>query len=273
MVCFLIFITTVFAILLYEVEKGDSCYVGQPNCNVPEDALPSLRPDAYVSINKAGDISKFPNALTGLWYSMVSLTSTGYGDMVPETNIGSFMGVLIMLFGSLYMAMPLTAASTAFYQIHQHYDDQMNKSSAIVAPLVANAAVLTAIANSNNSRARSDPSDSPMRDLEAQTKAKQLDVPIFARSSAQKVPPPPDLDDESRCALEDTMASIHDILPLFDDFLRHMSDASDEKNVEAVVVICDKVVVMCPIAMCRVGKLLSLQGVWLNHLRTRSQME
>jgi hypothetical protein len=274
MVCFLIFITTVFAILLYEVEKGDSCYVGEPGCNVPEDALPSLRPDAYVSINKAGDISKFPNALTGLWFSMVSLTSTGYGDMVPETNIGNFMAVLIMLFGSLYMAMPLTAASTAFYQIHQHYDDQMNKSSAIVAPLVVNGAALTAIAN--NSRSKSGTSDdrtSTTSDIEAHARDRQLGVPVFARSSPPKAASPPNLDDASRCALEDAMSSIQDAVVLIDAYLVSISDASLRDNADSLVVISDKVHVLFPNAMSSAGRLLALQVQWTNYLRSRQHAQ
>lgn len=269
MVSFLIFITTVFAILLYEVEKGNSCYVGDEGCDVPPDALPSLRMGAYISINKAHQISKFPNALDGLWYSMVSLTSTGYGDMVPETNLGSFMGVLIMLFGSLYMAMPLTAASTVFYQIHQHYDDQLNKSTAVVAPLAGSSAINTSTTSTDSAGIMSSPGGS--KDIEAQSNSK-LNVPIFARGSVSVVRAPPLLDDAFRSKLDELISKIDVISPLFDAFFKHMNVASDEKNVESVMELCDKVVVMSDSALPEVGKLLSLQSAWLKHLRSRSEL-
>ena len=131
MLTLMVFIVTVFAILLFEVEQGNSCYVGETNCNVPEDVVGSLPTGQYVLLNKAGEISAFSNALYGLWFSMVTLTSTGYGDMVPSTNLGEIMSVFLMLFGAMYMAMPLAAASTVFYAIHDSYhDNRKNKKKA-----------------------------------------------------------------------------------------------------------------------------------------------
>ncbi len=118
------------------MEQGNSCYVGDSNCNVPVDVEGSLPTGQYVLLNKAGKISAFSNALYGLWFSMVTLTSTGYGDIVPSTNLGEIMTVFLMLFGAMYMAMPLAAASTVFYAIHDSYhDNRKNKKKAQEAEL------------------------------------------------------------------------------------------------------------------------------------------
>lgn len=123
MLAFLMFIITVFAILLFEVEQGEGCYVGDAGCNIPISAMSTVTKGQFIFINKQGDISQFSNALYGLWFSIVTMTSTGYGDVVPSTNAGLIMAVFLMLFGAMYMAMPLTAAASVFYGIHESYNE------------------------------------------------------------------------------------------------------------------------------------------------------
>lgn len=127
MLSLLLFIITVFAILLYEVEQGEGCYVGDSGCSVPKAVVDSVAVGQFIYINKQGDISQFSNALYGLWFSIVTMTSTGYGDVIPSTNAGLIMGIFLMLFGALYMAMPLTAAASVFYVIHESYNENRRK--------------------------------------------------------------------------------------------------------------------------------------------------
>lgn len=127
MLSLLIFIITVFAILLFEVEQGEGCYVGDSNCKVPDSVASIVSHGQYIYINKQGELSQFPNALYGLWFSIVTMTSTGYGDIVPSTNAGLVMAVFLMLFGSMYMAMPLTAAASVFYVIHESYNENKQR--------------------------------------------------------------------------------------------------------------------------------------------------
>jgi signal peptidase I len=76
MISFLVFLVILFAILLYQVESGRSCYVGDVDCHPPPDA-PGLHIGDRIRINKNGDLSSFSNVFYGLWYSFVTLTSTG----------------------------------------------------------------------------------------------------------------------------------------------------------------------------------------------------
>ena len=131
MLSFLIFIITVFAILLFEVEQGKGCYVGESDCEVPESVVDIVSKGQFIFINKQGELSQFPNALYGLWFSIVTMTSTGYGEIVPSTNAGLMMAVFLMLFGAMYMAMPLTAAASVFFVIHETYNEKKKKKKSV----------------------------------------------------------------------------------------------------------------------------------------------
>ena len=41
----------------------------------------------------------FPNAFVGFWYVMTTVTTTGYGDFVPQTVIGRMFGLFLYLIG------------------------------------------------------------------------------------------------------------------------------------------------------------------------------
>lgn len=123
----LMFIITVFAVLLFELEGGTPCFVGDEGCHVPEADLEFLNVGQHVYINKNGDISAFKNVFYAIWFSLVTLTTTGYGDFVPVTNSGLVMAVFIMLFGAIYMAMPLTVSATTFCLVHELYQENKHK--------------------------------------------------------------------------------------------------------------------------------------------------
>jgi hypothetical protein len=52
-----------------------------------------------------------------------------YGDIVPVTNAGQVMSIILMLMGSFYLAMPLTAAASTFYTVHQIYNEKKTKTA------------------------------------------------------------------------------------------------------------------------------------------------
>ncbi len=51
-----------------------------------------------------------------LWWAVVTLTTVGYGDVVPVTVSGKMLGGVVMLFGLAMFALPLGIVATAFAQ-------------------------------------------------------------------------------------------------------------------------------------------------------------
>ena len=123
----LLFIVLMFSLFLFEVEKGTPCFVGESDCELPEDNEHEYKIGQRVLINKVGDVSGFTTVLESLWFSMVTLTSVGYGDLAPITNLGQLISIILMLFGAIYLAMPLTVAAATFWSVHQAYVDGNKK--------------------------------------------------------------------------------------------------------------------------------------------------
>ncbi len=59
---------------------------------------------------------KFKSIPRTLWWSVVTLTTTGYGDMVPETLVGRLLTGFIMLIGVAFFALPAGIITAGFLE-------------------------------------------------------------------------------------------------------------------------------------------------------------
>ncbi|MGN0666751.1 MAG: ion transporter [Huintestinicola sp.] len=67
----------------------------------------------------------FRNAFSGIWWSMATLLTVGYGDIYPVTVIGRLMGICIAFLGVGVVAIPTGIISAGFveqYTAKQHSD-------------------------------------------------------------------------------------------------------------------------------------------------------
>ncbi len=115
---------------MFELEKGTTCYVGDPDCSVPASLADIVLDGQQIHINKYGNASAIPNVFYGIWYSIVTMLTVGYGEIVAITNGGMLMATFLMLGGGLYMAMPLTVCATTYYLIHDLYHEKKMQQKA-----------------------------------------------------------------------------------------------------------------------------------------------
>jgi len=60
------------------------------------------------------EISPFTSIPTAFWYVIATMTTVGYGDVVPTTNAGKTVGTVCMLAGILSMALPIGVIGSSF---------------------------------------------------------------------------------------------------------------------------------------------------------------
>ena len=58
-----------------------------------------------------------PNYESAIWYAIVSMTTTGYGDIVPRTAVGHIIGVLFILTGMGYVSLVTATLAYSFIDL------------------------------------------------------------------------------------------------------------------------------------------------------------
>jgi voltage-gated potassium channel len=60
--------------------------------------------------------SQINSRLDAAWWAVSTITTVGYGDMVPVTDAGKIMAIFFMLFGLAVLAIFLSSLGTIFYK-------------------------------------------------------------------------------------------------------------------------------------------------------------
>merc|ERR1719281_463611 len=56
------------------------------------------------------------------WWSMVTITTVGYGDSFPTTWLGHVIAVLLMLFSMVLMSLPVGVIGSNFSQVWEEME-------------------------------------------------------------------------------------------------------------------------------------------------------
>ncbi len=66
------------------------------------------------SVENPAQPEAFGSIFDGMWYAVVSITTIGYGDIVPVTVLGKLLGAAISLLGIMLIAIPTGIISSGF---------------------------------------------------------------------------------------------------------------------------------------------------------------
>ncbi|XP_067095993.1 potassium voltage-gated channel subfamily D member 3 [Osmerus mordax] len=75
---------------------------------------------------KGSSSSKFTSIPASFWYTIVTMTTLGYGDMVPKTIAGKIFGSICSLSGVLVIALPVPVIVSNFSRIY-HQNQRADK--------------------------------------------------------------------------------------------------------------------------------------------------
>ncbi|RMZ94045.1 potassium voltage-gated channel Shal isoform X1, partial [Brachionus plicatilis] len=75
---------------------------------------------------KSVEESKFTSIPSAFWYTIVTMTTLGYGDMVPKTPMGKIVGSICSLSGVLVIALPVPVIVSNFSRIY-HQSQRADK--------------------------------------------------------------------------------------------------------------------------------------------------
>lgn len=61
-----------------------------------------------------GQDSGFESILLGCWWSIVTVTTVGYGDLAPQSTVGRLIGSVAVVLGIVILALPMTVIVSKF---------------------------------------------------------------------------------------------------------------------------------------------------------------
>lgn len=64
---------------------------------------------------------KFDNIPIGIWWSIVTITTVGYGDVVPTSTFGYIIGAVCVMTGAFIISMPIAVISKNFNEYHSQH--------------------------------------------------------------------------------------------------------------------------------------------------------
>lgn len=66
----------------------------------------------------------FPNMLIGLWWSVITMTTVGYGDVYPVGDAGRIVGAICTMCGLLVLSMPIAVIAGTFDDLSKRKDER-----------------------------------------------------------------------------------------------------------------------------------------------------
>lgn len=76
------------------------------------------------------DVCPWVDLLEATFYSIVTMTTTGYGNQTPSYEIGRFAAVLVMLFGAVFLSMPLAILGNEYDKAWQMISEETRLAAA-----------------------------------------------------------------------------------------------------------------------------------------------
>jgi voltage-gated potassium channel len=88
-------------------------------------------------LERGAQPDKFGSVPAAAWWALTTLTTVGYGDVVPITPFGKLLGGVVMLLGVGMIALPVAIVATGFSQESSRHQFVVTWSMVARVPLFA----------------------------------------------------------------------------------------------------------------------------------------
>ncbi|KAM8967580.1 voltage-gated potassium channel regulatory subunit KCNG2 [Pelodytes ibericus] len=92
-------------------------------------AMALFSPLVYLAENELGAKQEFTSIPGSYWWAVISMTTVGYGDMVPRSIPGQVVALSSILSGILLMAFPVTSIFHTFSRSYTELKEQQQRAS------------------------------------------------------------------------------------------------------------------------------------------------
>jgi hypothetical protein len=110
---------------IYELECDDPFHRG-------------VSPSHGLCCTEEGAPNDFPSVIAAFWWSLVTMTSVGYGDVYPRTTQGKIVAFFAMLVGMVLIALPVAIVGQKFQEVYENHDLEEAKRRAAIRMKVMN---------------------------------------------------------------------------------------------------------------------------------------
>lgn len=80
--------------------------------------------------------SQINSPLDAIWWTVATVTTVGYGQIIPETLLGRIIGILYMFFGVTLIAVSISIAGTRIYRKRFLQDEKMAREQETILELI-----------------------------------------------------------------------------------------------------------------------------------------
>eukprot|EP00927_Polykrikos_kofoidii_P037829 TRINITY_DN32033_c0_g2_i1.p1 TRINITY_DN32033_c0_g2~~TRINITY_DN32033_c0_g2_i1.p1 ORF type:complete len:553 (+),score=79.98 TRINITY_DN32033_c0_g2_i1:37-1659(+) len=162
--------------------------------------------------NEYGSAAGFESIVMAAWWSLVTMTTVGYGDRVPHSPLGKVVACFSMLTGIVLISLPVAIVGTKFQQAYEDYE--LDLANRLIRQKTEDTKVSSRDESSSSAQreaasiatecSQSSSLAPPQRVVEKETLKRQSPIPTFASTvkEAAKLP--------SRNAVKRTASSAYD---------------------------------------------------------------
>lgn len=97
-------------------------------------AMALFSPLVYLAESELGAKQEFTSVPSSYWWAVISMTTVGYGDMVPRSIPGQVVALSSILSGILLMAFPVTSIFHTFSRSYSELKEQQQRAASRRAP-------------------------------------------------------------------------------------------------------------------------------------------